>query len=188
MKKFKKKLIEEIEATGMTDIDFDYDELIVKRNPEKLSKIKVCIPNQAFTILPGMKSDPVLTVFNHGWSIVLPALAEQGNFIKGMALTTLYPGVMFDGTHFMLPVTLSFEGCETTWSKAWKQIVSIAEKQWIVVTKSSKEKKHEYTMVDSYGNPEWPDIELKDWVRIAFKGKVIRTMEDLEASQYKQTY
>ena len=188
MKKFKSKPVEDHKSMNTNDDEFEYEALIVTPNPNKALQIKTCIPKQPFKIKPGIKSNYVWTVFNKtGWSIVLPALADQGNFIKGMALTTLYPGVMSDGTYFLLPITLSFDRCETSWSMALEKIATVAENSWVVVTKSSTKQKHEYTVVKTHGKPEWPEIQLKDWVKIAFKGKVIKTMEDFEASQNKPT-
>ena len=91
----------------------------------------------------------------------------------------LYTALGRDGNLFLLPVNLPGEdGRLDTWSQSAHAAAKIAEKSWIRMV--ANRAFGAYEVMQATGNldePEWPELSFQEIVNLAFKDKVIATLD-----------
>lgn len=109
--------------------------------------------------------------------LVMPDLLyEIGQEVKPKLL---YTAISRDGNPFLWPVNLPGEdGRLDTWSQSAHAAAQIAEKSWIRLVSNRGFGAYEVMQATgSLEDPEWPELDFQALVNLAFKDKVIATLD-----------
>jgi hypothetical protein len=105
--------------------------------------------------------------------VVDPALAAAlPGDVRG---TMLFTAINRQGTLFLWPVKLPGEGRQEEWSRSALEAAELAQTQWVKVVANMGLGAYEVSVATAtLPEPEWPDLEFKKIIEIAFKDKIIR--------------
>jgi hypothetical protein len=83
------------------------------------------------------------------------------------------------GVPFLWPIRLpSEDGRHDAWNRSAMEAANIAARQWVRVSANMSLGAYDvFTAQAEMPEPVWPDVPLSELVRIAFKGRVIDTLE-----------
>ena len=109
-------------------------------------------------------------------SPILVAELAAESFVKPMAIFT---ATNRQGVLFLWPAKLpGLDGRIDEWSRSGLEATKMAESSWVRVQSNMSLGAYEvYTASGQIPDPEWPDLPLKEILRIAFKGKLIDSLE-----------
>jgi hypothetical protein len=108
--------------------------------------------------------------------LVSPALG--GDLLTEVVPKMLFTSINRQGTVFLWPVRLPTEGRLDEWNRSAQEAANVALKRWVrVVSNRSLGAYEVYTAEGTLDDPEWPDIDFKELLSIAFKDRVISTLD-----------
>ena len=93
--------------------------------------------------------------------------------------TTLRTAIDRNSNVFLIPVPLPGEdGKRNQWHESLAQALQIAESHWIRITANMSAGGYDvYQAETNLGEPEWPEGSMADLLEVAFRGKVITTID-----------
>lgn len=137
------------------------------------------IPTIPFTIRPNPNRKDKLFVYveyhDNQWWLISAEVARQVNLPK-MYKAELHFVLRNDGSYGILPVTLPKPGFTHSWYSAWQDIIPVAQRKWVKVTKDSAICEHTYDVVRGSIPIEWPDISDEEWLESTFEDRVIDSL------------
>lgn len=145
------------------------------RKPDKFTWVRVH-PDRAFHLLDAavIQNKEENEVF-----LVDAALHDAlASFIVTMAL---FPIMTRQGVLMLWPVRVpDLSGRIDTWNESALEASTLATTEWVKLVANRSLGAYEiYTAPGDLGEPAWPELSLTDMLRIAFKGKVITSMDHL---------
>jgi hypothetical protein len=109
--------------------------------------------------------------------VVTPNLVGElgGEVIPKLIITA----VNRQGVAFLWPIRLPGEdGRHDEWNRSAMEAANLATKQWVRVSANMSLGAYDVLMAQAaMPEPVWPDVPFSELVRIAFKGRVIDTLE-----------
>jgi hypothetical protein len=111
--------------------------------------------------------------------IVDPALWHELASEPTVGPRALYVAIDRQGVVSIWPVRLPGpDGKLDDWNRSALEAAAMAQTQWVRVTSNMDLGAYEvYTATANWPEPEWPDLTLNEILRIAFKGRVIDTLD-----------
>jgi hypothetical protein len=102
---------------------------------------------------------------------------ELGKVMIKTKRKLVYLTVNLDGVGFLWPITL-FDG-DNDWLESAHNCASIAKNQWIRVVSNNAAKRYDYHPANRHAGemPKWPKETFIDMLNLAFKNKVIKSLD-----------
>jgi hypothetical protein len=109
--------------------------------------------------------------------LVVPSLAPE--LTSEYSFVALYQGQTRQQVNFLWPVKLpGSDGRINHWHSSMAEAVERAKTRWIRIAANMS--LGAYEMAEAQGNlsdPEWPDLSISELLRIAFKGRLVDTID-----------
>ena len=104
---------------------------------------------------------------------LLPELI--GEFVN----KTLFTAINRQGVVFLWPVRLpDRQGRQMEWWRSMREAAELAMKQWIRTKASMSLGAYEiWTAISTMSEPEWPDVSFQDLIRLAFRDRLITSLD-----------
>lgn len=104
---------------------------------------------------------------------LLPELI--GEFVN----KTLFTAINRQGVVFLWPVRLPDpQGRQMEWWRSMREAAELAMKQWIRTKASMSLGAYEiWTAISTMSEPEWPDVSFQDLIRLAFRDRLITSLD-----------
>jgi len=104
-----------------------------------------------------------------------PELASESTF----GPRALYAAMNRQNVLFVWPIRLpGSDGKLDQWNQSALEAASIAERKWLRVASNMNLGAYEvFEATADWPEPEWPDLPFNEILRIAFKGRVIETLD-----------
>ncbi len=109
--------------------------------------------------------------------VVTPQIAEE---LPGEVTTRfLVSAITRQGTFFIWPAKMPISGGRKDhWSESALEAIEIATRKWVRVSANMQLGAYEiYEATGISAEPEWPDLDLQQAIKIAFKGRLIDSMD-----------
>jgi hypothetical protein len=111
-----------------------------------------------------------------------PALADESTFTAKM----LFLAVNRQTTPFFWPVRLpGTDGHIDTWSKSALEAAQMAMHTWVRVAPDMSLGAYTVYYADHAVEPVWPELSMRELLRIAFKDRYIDTLEHPVLRQFR---
>jgi hypothetical protein len=150
-----------------------------------MTELPVCTPNKAWWVRRHPDSEFSLTA----WVIELkdeqetylvlpplwPALMGEATFKP----KTFYLSVTRQGKLFLWPVRVPVDDTKEPdrWMRVPLEAVRLAREKWTRITWNEQTRQHDLATIEAEDEPEWPDLPMRELVKLAFKGCVIDSLE-----------
>lgn len=116
------------------------------------------------------ESRELYLVAQHLW----PALVDEATFVQKMLLLA----VNRQGTPFFWPLRLpSTEGRSDTWSASALEAAQMAMHRWVRITPDISLGGYTLYHAELAVEPVWPELSMRELLRIAFKDRYIDTLD-----------
>jgi len=101
---------------------------------------------------------------------------ELDNEVK---IQKLRVGITRDKSLFIWPLTLpSADGKSYPWLKSALEACERAKQSWVRIVWNNKSKAYDIIEASAdFGEPQWPDLTMKEILNIAFKNKIINSVD-----------
>jgi hypothetical protein len=158
-----------------------------------VEEVKVCIPQTAFRIHPEkshMMGLVILKRFEDNWYLVHPQVAKTFQ-MPHLWRAALYEGVKSNGASFVLPLTNARPGRENRYDSL-KEAINDARRQWIRV--ESDHDQDTWAAIPQASKqlaavrPTWFEGGFSALIELAFRGRIIRTVDEAMAICPKQSH
>jgi hypothetical protein len=108
---------------------------------------------------------------------IIPKQLRQALFGEWVPVT-LYVGINRAGVVFLWPVRLPGDDGKDMdcWISA-REAAELAKKQWCRITWNRSMRAYDKRLVNNIPDPEWPELDRRKVLEIAFKGKIISSLE-----------
>jgi hypothetical protein len=109
--------------------------------------------------------------------LVHPELAQE--LAGEIALKTLYTAINRQGMVFLWPVKLPApDGRRDEWARSQREAAELAMKRWVRVKANMSLGAYEITTAESaMADPVWPDLSLRELIRIAFRDRLVTSID-----------
>ena len=105
---------------------------------------------------------------------------ELSKYIK-VHTKRLFLGITQDGQIFLWPIKiqddLNSKGWLDPWNRSGKTIAETAMSSWVRISSNQAKKEYEAFKANWDLEPDWPQDSFEDILEIAFKDRVISSME-----------
>jgi hypothetical protein len=109
--------------------------------------------------------------------VVLPAVAQEISELVRPVM--LHAAIDRQNNVFLVPVPLPGEdGTRNPWHESLAQAVEQAQRKWIRITANMHVGSYDvYEAACELPEPEWPDHDIDALVQVAFRGKIITSLD-----------
>jgi hypothetical protein len=109
--------------------------------------------------------------------LVLPNVAQEINSLVRPVI--LYAAIDRQNNVFLIPVPLPGEaGTRILWHESLLQAVELAKRKWLRITPNMHTGSYDvYEAQGALPDPEWPDQSMETLVEVAFRGKIIDSLD-----------
>jgi len=170
--------------------DFDFNALSLPTNygetlgvKKMILRVPVKRPNKAefFRVHPGQdfrRSFLILELKEDNETFLLTP--QMGSALPGLSRAVMiYTAIDRQGNVFLIPVPLPNEdGVRNSWHESLAQAVAEAEIHWIRIVANKFVGGYDVMVAQApLPEPDWPEMTMEELLKIAFRGKIINSLD-----------